>query len=54
LADFIDLQLIEVYGKPSGTVRNQLREKAQILGENGRVVVHEPQAGFARLLSADR
>jgi hypothetical protein len=54
LADFIDLQLIEVYGKPSGTVLNQLREKAQMLGENGRVVVHEPQAGFARLLSADR
>src|SRR3972149_4700724 len=36
LADFIDLRLIEVYGEPSGTVLNQLHEKAQMLGENAR------------------
>lgn len=54
LADFIDLRLIEVYGQPSPTVLNQLHEKAQMLGENARVVVHELQSGFARFLSADR
>ena len=53
LADCIDLRLIEVYGKPNGTVLNQLHEKARMLGESGRVVVHDLQAGFARLPSAD-
>jgi len=53
LAAFIDLRLIEVYGEPSGTALNQLRQKVDMLGEDGRIVVHEPQAGFARLPSAD-
>jgi quinol monooxygenase YgiN len=53
LADFIDLRLIEAYGAPSPTVLDQLDDKAQMLGENARVVVHERQAGFARFLSAD-
>lgn len=54
LADFIDLRLIEVCGEPSGTVLHQLHEKAQMLGEYGRVDVHAFHAGFARLPAADR
>jgi hypothetical protein len=53
LAEFIDLRLIEVYGAPSATALNQLRQKADMLGEEARVVVHELQAGFARFPSAD-
>jgi hypothetical protein len=48
LAGFIDLRLIEVFGSPSDAVLDQLREKARMLGENARVVVHRPHAGFAR------
>jgi quinol monooxygenase YgiN len=51
MAEFIDLRLIEVYGEPSGTVLNKVRQKAQMLGEEGRVVVHDLQAGFARFAS---
>jgi hypothetical protein len=53
VAEFIDLRLIEVYGEPTGKVMNLLRQKAHMLGENARVVVHELQAGFARFASAD-
>lgn len=52
LAGFIDLRLIE-YGEPSSTVLNQLKEKAEMLGEDGRVVVHALRAGFARFRAAD-
>jgi hypothetical protein len=48
LAAFIDLRLIEVYGEPNGKALNQLRQKADMLGEHGRVVVRQPLAGFAR------
>ena len=48
MAAFIDLQLREVYGSPSDTVLHQLHEKAQMLGEKARVVVHRPHAGFGR------
>ena len=48
LADLIDLRSIEIYGTPSETVLGQLDEKARTLGSNGRVVVHQPTAGFAR------
>jgi hypothetical protein len=51
LADFIDLHLIEVYGEPSATAMTQLRRKADLLGEDARVVVHELHAGFARFPS---
>jgi hypothetical protein len=47
-AEFIDLRLIEVYGEPSATALTQMRQKAQLLGEGGRVAVHELQAGFGR------
>ena len=47
--ELIDLRTIEVYGLPSDKVRGQLQQKAQLLGGNGNVVVHEQHAGFARL-----
>jgi len=47
-ADLINLQSIEVYGEPSDTVLKQLRQKAQMLGKSGTVLVHKPHAGFAR------
>jgi hypothetical protein len=53
LAEFIDLRLVEVYGEPSATALILLRQKAEMLGESGRVVVHELQAGFARFRSLD-
>lgn len=48
MADLIDLRVIEVYGRPSERVLDQLREKARMLGEHAPVVVHGLQAGFAR------
>jgi hypothetical protein len=48
LARFIRLMTIEVYGRPSDKALKQLRQKAEMLGEDGSVVVQQPQAGFAR------
>ncbi len=45
--DFIKLLTIDVYGKPSEDLLEQIRKKAQMLG-NGTVVVHELHAGFTR------
>jgi hypothetical protein len=53
LAESIDLRSIEVYGQPSATALNQIRQKADMLGEGARVVVRDLQAGFARLPLAD-
>ncbi len=50
-AELISLRGIEVYGQPSDTIRNQLHQKAEMLGEGGSVVVHERHAGFIRLPS---
>lgn len=47
-AEFIKLLTIDVYGKPSDDLVEQMRQKAQMLG-NGTVLVHELHAGFARL-----
>lgn len=44
---FVKLLSIDVYGKPSNELLEQLRQKAQMLG-NGTVLVHERHAGFAR------
>ena len=49
---FIKLQTIEVYGRPSEKVLEQLQQKAAMLGEAASVVVHEQHAGFMRLASA--
>ena len=47
-ADLIDLYSIEVYGRPSDEVLSLLEDKAAMLGEGGRVEVHERHAGFLR------
>jgi len=46
--ELIDLRKIEIYGRPSERVLEQLQQKVQILGKNGTVVVHDRSAGFAR------
>ena len=46
---FIDLQQIEVYGRPSADVLDQLRQKAAMLGTDAGVSVHELAFGFERL-----
>lgn len=48
-ADFIELEAIEVYGEPSERMLAQLQKKAEMLGDQGRVVVDRLHAGFARL-----
>ena len=45
---FVKLLTIDVYGKLSSDLLEQVRQKAQMLG-NGTVLVHELHAGFARL-----
>jgi hypothetical protein len=47
-AVLVKLLSIDVYGKPSEDIVEQLRNKARMLGE-GTVVVHGRHAGFARL-----
>jgi hypothetical protein len=51
LSGFIRLTTIEVYGQPSEKAIEQLRQKAEMLGEGGSVVVQKPHAAFARLPS---
>ena len=46
-AEFVRLLSIDVYGKPSDDVVEQLRQKARMLG-NGTVQVHGSHTGFAR------
>lgn len=45
--DLLELSRIDVYGKPSESLLEQMRQKAQLLG-NAPVVVNELRAGFAR------
>src|SRR6187431_2509338 len=45
--DLIQLSTIQIYGKPSDNLLNQLQRKAQMLG-NAKVVVHDFQSGFSR------
>ncbi|HEV8338770.1 MAG TPA: hypothetical protein VGR25_03825 [bacterium] len=47
-AEFIKLLAIEVYGEPDAPLLDQLRQKAQMLGD-GTVLVQGLYAGFARL-----
>ena len=47
-APFIELLKIDVYGKPTERLVEQLRQKARTLG-SGSVAVHVLHAGFARL-----
>jgi quinol monooxygenase YgiN len=46
-AGFINLLTIDIYGEASDNLVEQLRRKAQMLG-NGTVLVHGFHAGFAR------
>ena len=46
---FIKLLTIDVYGKLSDELLEQIRQKAQMLG-NGTVLVHELHAGFVRFV----
>jgi quinol monooxygenase YgiN len=46
-AQFIELLTIDVYGKLSDDLLEQVRQKARMLG-NGAVLVHESYIGFAR------
>ena len=49
VSDLIDLRSIEVFGEPSQEVMQLLREKANMLGANGTVAVHQATEGFTRL-----
>jgi hypothetical protein len=51
LSGLITLRSIEVFGRPSNRAMQQLHEKAEMLGEDGSVSVHEQFAGFTRLPS---
>lgn len=53
-SDFIDMEAIEVYGRPSSKVMELLEDKAAMLGDSGRVEVHTPQGGFMRLPARSR
>jgi quinol monooxygenase YgiN len=46
--DFLTLSRIDIYGEPSATLLEQLRQKARMLG-NAALGVHELHAGFSRL-----
>lgn len=48
---YIDLERIDVFGVPGSAVLEQLRQKAERLGTNATVSVHELAAGFDRLSS---
>lgn len=50
--ELITLQSIDLYGRPSEKATSQLHQKAEMLGENASVTIHDHQAGFARLASA--
>jgi hypothetical protein len=49
LAHLVTLTSIECYGRPSGRALQQLREKADALGDGGAVLSIERFAGFAHL-----
>lgn len=51
-SEFVELRTIDVYGRPSEKVLDQLHHKMAMLGENGRIVVHRRDAGFMRFGSA--
>ncbi len=51
LTHLVALSRVDVYGTPSDTVLEQLRQKGQLLGD-AHVVVNELHAGFARLPAA--
>lgn len=46
---FIDLQQIDLFGRPSSAVLEQVRQKAAMLGTDALVIVHPFEAAFERL-----
>jgi quinol monooxygenase YgiN len=46
--EFLTLSRIDIYGKPTARLLEQMRQKARMLG-NAALVVHELHAGFTRL-----
>lgn len=48
LSEFLALSRIDIYGKPSDRLLEQLRAKGRMLGD-AAVAVHELHAGFTRL-----
>lgn len=48
----VDLRAIELYGRPSDKVLGQLQSKAEMLGANARIVIHQQDAGFMRFASS--
>jgi len=51
-AHLVTLTAIECYGRPSEKALEQLRQKADALGEGGAIVSVERSAGFSHLGSA--
>jgi hypothetical protein len=51
--ELITLRTIEVYGRPSDKVLEQLQQKAEMLGGTGSLVVQERHRGFIRFASAN-
>ena len=49
-ADLLTLGRVDVYGRPSEAALEQMRGKAQLLG-NALVVVHELHSGFSRFVA---
>lgn len=47
LAALVNMLTMDVYGKPSDDLLEQMRKKAQMLG-SATVLVHELEAGFVR------
>jgi hypothetical protein len=51
-ADLVELQSIDVYGRPDDAVLERIRAKAALLG-TGSVTIHERHAGFVRGVPSD-
>ena len=49
-SDLVMLSSIHIYGEPSDTALDQLREKLRILGA-GDVIVHAPHVGYVRAVA---
>ena len=46
---FIDLQQIDLFGRPGSAVLEQVRQKAAMLGTDAQVMVHTFESAFERL-----
>ena len=48
-AELIEMEAIEVYGELPDRVLERLQQKADVLGDSGRVVVQHLHSGFSRM-----